>query len=155
MSMSSDDELAHLRDARKQELVEEIQRQAEAQVEAEEQQAEAQQEVEHLTELMRTILTPGARQRLARVELAYPELALIVKQHLAALSGEEKIAVPVDDADSEVNEMARHKPNAKKKRLMKVTNRNRRVPVWVMLKTARKTTTHPKRHTWRRSKLQR
>ena len=58
-------------------------------------------------------------------------------------------------ADSEVNEMARHKPNAKKKRLMKVTNRNRRVPVWVMLKTARKTTTHPKRHTWRRSKLQR
>ena len=97
MSMSSDDELAHLRDARKQELVEQIQRQAEAQVEAEEQQAEAQQEVEHLTELMRTILTPVARQRLARVELAYPELALIVKQHLAALSGEERIAVPVDD----------------------------------------------------------
>ena len=46
MSMSSDDELAHLRDARKQELIEQIQRQAEAQVEAEEQQAEAQQEVE-------------------------------------------------------------------------------------------------------------
>ena len=66
-------------------------------MEAEEQQAEAQQEVEHLTELMRTILTPDARQRLARVELAYPELALIVKQHLAALSGEGKIAVPVDD----------------------------------------------------------
>jgi large subunit ribosomal protein L39e len=51
--------------------------------------------------------------------------------------------------------MARHKPNAKKKRLMKVTKTNRRVPVWVMLKTARNTTTHPKRHTWRRSKLQR
>ena len=53
--------------------------------------------MEQLTELMRTILTPDARQRLARVELAYPELALTVKQHLAVLSGEERIAVPVDD----------------------------------------------------------
>ncbi|MGY8701301.1 MAG: 50S ribosomal protein L39e [Candidatus Poseidoniales archaeon] len=51
--------------------------------------------------------------------------------------------------------MARNKPAAKKIRLNKVTNQNRRVPVWVMMKTARKTTTHPKRHHWRRSKLQR
>ncbi|MAM82487.1 MAG: 50S ribosomal protein L39e, partial [Euryarchaeota archaeon] len=49
----------------------------------------------------------------------------------------------------------RHKPYAKKKRLIKVTNQNRRVPVWVMMRTARKVTTHPKRHMWRRSKLQR
>ena len=38
--------------------------------------------------------------------------------------------------------MARHKPYAKKKRLIKVTNQNRRVPVWVMMRTARKVTTH-------------
>ncbi|DAC62966.1 MAG: 50S ribosomal protein L39e [Candidatus Thermoplasmatota archaeon] len=51
--------------------------------------------------------------------------------------------------------MARHKPYAKKKRLNKVTKQNRRVPVWVMLRTNRKVTNHPKRHHWRRSKLQR
>ncbi|DAC31336.1 MAG TPA: 50S ribosomal protein L39e [Candidatus Poseidoniales archaeon] len=51
--------------------------------------------------------------------------------------------------------MARNKPNAKKRRLMKVTKQNRRVPVWVMLRTNRNTTTHSKRHMWRRSKLQR
>ncbi|RUA02452.1 MAG: hypothetical protein DSY88_07155, partial [Candidatus Poseidoniales archaeon] len=61
MSMSHDDELAHLRDARKQELVKQIQQQAESQVEVEEQQVKAVQEAEQLTELMRTILTPNAR----------------------------------------------------------------------------------------------
>jgi len=97
MGMSNDDELSNLRDARKQELVKQMQQQAEAQVEAEQQQAEAQHDAEQLTELMRTILTPDARQLLARVELAYPDLALTVKHHLAVLSGEERIAVPVDD----------------------------------------------------------
>ena len=51
--------------------------------------------------------------------------------------------------------MARHIPYAMKRRLMKVTKQNRRVPVWVMLRTNRKVNTHPKRHMWRRSKLQR
>jgi large subunit ribosomal protein L39e len=51
--------------------------------------------------------------------------------------------------------MARNKPGPKKKRLNKVIKTNRRVPVWVMQRTARKVTTHPKRHHWRRSKLQR
>ncbi|DAC36908.1 MAG: 50S ribosomal protein L39e [Candidatus Thalassarchaeaceae archaeon] len=51
--------------------------------------------------------------------------------------------------------MARHKPFAKKQRLIKATKQNRRVPVWVMLRTNRNTVSHPKRHHWRRSKLQR
>ena len=55
----------------------------------------------------------------------------------------------------EVIVMARNKPFAKKQRLLKVTKQNRRVPVWVMLRTNRKVNTHPKRHMWRRSKLQR
>ncbi len=50
--------------------------------------------------------------------------------------------------------MARVKPFAKKIRLMRVTRRNRRVPAWVMMRTARRFTFHPKRHQWRRSKLQ-
>ena len=33
--------------------------------------------------------------------------------------------------------MARNKPHAKKKRLLKAGKQNRRVPVWVMMKTSR------------------
>ena len=51
--------------------------------------------------------------------------------------------------------MARVKPLAKKLRLNKVTKQNRRVPVRVMLRTNSNVTSHPKRHMWRRSKLQR
>ena len=40
--------------------------------------------------------------------------------------------------------MARNKPYAKKKRLNKVTKQNKRVPVWVVMKTNRKMNTHPK-----------
>ena len=48
-----------------------------------------------------------------------------------------------------------NKPFAKKQRLQKGTKQNRRVPVWVMLRTNRRVNSHPKRHMWRRSKLQR
>jgi large subunit ribosomal protein L39e len=51
--------------------------------------------------------------------------------------------------------LARVKPTAKKKRLMKVTKRNRRVPAWVMQRTSRRFLRHPKRHHWRRSRLDR
>jgi len=60
-----------------------------------------------------------------------------------------------DSQITKVVKMARNKPFAKKQRLLKVTKQNRRVPVWVMLRTNRKVNTHPKRHMWRRSKLQR
>lgn len=49
--------------------------------------------------------------------------------------------------------MARNKPVAKKLRLNKAAKSNRRVPSWVMMRTARKFASHPKRHHWRRSKL--
>ena len=51
--------------------------------------------------------------------------------------------------------MSRNKPLGKKIRLMRADKRNRRVPSWVMMRSARKFTRHPKRHNWRRSKLQR
>lgn len=49
--------------------------------------------------------------------------------------------------------MTSHKPYAKKMRLLRAGKSNRRVPGWVMMKTTRKFTTHPKRRNWRRSKL--
>ena len=51
--------------------------------------------------------------------------------------------------------MSSHKPLPKKLRLAKVIKRNRRVPAWIMMRTNRNFQRHPKRHMWRRSKLQR
>ncbi|OUJ19374.1 Ribosomal protein L39E [Methanonatronarchaeum thermophilum] len=42
------------------------------------------------------------------------------------------------------------KNKAKKKRLAKKTRQNSRVPAWVMMKTNRDVTNHPKRRSWRR-----
>ncbi|HDM36203.1 MAG TPA: 50S ribosomal protein L39e [Candidatus Syntrophoarchaeum butanivorans] len=41
----------------------------------------------------------------------------------------------------------------KKLRLAKAVKQNRRVPVWVIVKTNRGVLTHPKRRNWRRSSL--
>ncbi|MAK77739.1 MAG: 50S ribosomal protein L39e [Euryarchaeota archaeon] len=51
--------------------------------------------------------------------------------------------------------MSSRKPGPKKRRLLKVGKTNRRVPVWVVMKTNRRMNSHNKRHQWRRSKLQR
>ncbi|MGZ7108393.1 MAG: 50S ribosomal protein L39e [Methanobacterium sp.] len=49
--------------------------------------------------------------------------------------------------------MSRNRPLAKKLRLAKAGKQNRRVPLWVMLKTNRKVRTHPKMRHWRRNSL--
>ncbi|UCH89657.1 MAG: 50S ribosomal protein L39e [Thermoplasmata archaeon] len=51
--------------------------------------------------------------------------------------------------------MTRNKPLGKKIRLLHCGKRNRRVPAWVMMRTSRRFTQHPKRHNWRRNKLKR
>ncbi len=40
-----------------------------------------------------------------------------------------------------------------KKKLAKAGKQNRRVPIWVIMRTKRKVVTHPKRRHWRRTKL--
>lgn len=49
--------------------------------------------------------------------------------------------------------MARNKPHARKLRLARALKSNSPVPVWVIIKTARRFTINPKRRHWRRSKL--
>ncbi len=49
--------------------------------------------------------------------------------------------------------MARNKPHARKLRLARALNANSPVPVWVVIKTARRFMYNPKRRHWRRSKL--
>jgi large subunit ribosomal protein L39e len=49
--------------------------------------------------------------------------------------------------------MSRNKNLPKKLRLAKKNKQNRRVPIFAMMKTARKLRTHPKARQWRRSKI--
>lgn len=49
--------------------------------------------------------------------------------------------------------MARNKPGARKARLMAAEKSNRRVPAWIVIRTGRKFTRHPKQRSWRRGKL--
>lgn len=51
--------------------------------------------------------------------------------------------------------MARVKAVARKMRLMRALKQNRRVPAWVMQRTNRRFTRHPKRRHWRRNRLDR
>jgi large subunit ribosomal protein L39e len=50
---------------------------------------------------------------------------------------------------------SRRKSLARKIRLIRLVNSNRRVPAWVMQRTNRRVTRHPKRHSWRRGHLHR
>lgn len=49
--------------------------------------------------------------------------------------------------------MAKNKPTAKKRRLLKSSRQKRSVPTWVIGKTGGRVRTHPKRKPWRRFKL--
>ncbi len=94
---ANDDELAKIRASRRAEIQNQINSQDDQQVHAEAEQAVAEQEAIMIAAAMQTILTPEARDRLARVELGHPELASTVKQHLFTLYQSNKLRIPVDD----------------------------------------------------------
>jgi programmed cell death protein 5 len=93
----ADDELAQIRAARQVEIQQQLQAQTEQQLQAEAHETVADEEASIIAAAMRTILTPEARDRLARVELGHPELASTVKQHLYTLHQANRINIPVDD----------------------------------------------------------
>ena len=94
----NDDELAQIRASRQAEIQQQFEAQAEQQVHAEAEQAAAEQEANMIANAMRIILTPEARDRLARVEMGHPELASTVMQHLFTLHQANQIQIPIDDA---------------------------------------------------------
>lgn len=49
--------------------------------------------------------------------------------------------------------MSSKKPLAKKLRLLRAEKSNRRVPAWIMIRTSRRFTSHPKRRNWRKTSL--
>ena len=97
MSISADDELAKLRAQRMAQIQSQLEEQAAAQAEAEIQQESQQAALAELDAAMKQILTPDARSRLASLNLVNPELTTRVKSHLATLSNENRIALPVND----------------------------------------------------------
>ncbi len=88
--MSSDEELARLRERRMLEIQVQQQQQEEFQ--------RAQQEVESQKEtLMRQILTPEARQRLARVRMVRPDFAAQLELQLIQVAQSGRVAIPIND----------------------------------------------------------
>ncbi len=86
-----DDELEAIRRRKLMEL-QQAQDQAMAQ-----QQMREQQEAQKQT-ILRQILSPEARERLGRVELAYPELADSIENQLIALAQSGRVQRVIDDA---------------------------------------------------------
>ncbi|HIH57761.1 MAG TPA: hypothetical protein HA287_05165 [Candidatus Poseidoniaceae archaeon] len=97
MAQSADDELANLRAQRMAQIQAQLEEQAAAQADAEIENETQQAALAELDGAMKRILTPDARSRLASLNLVNPELTTRVKTHLATLSNENKIAIPVND----------------------------------------------------------
>ena len=95
--MTNDDEISAIRQRRLAELQNQYDQQLSSQLEEEQRAIAEDEENTRLNETMRKILTPEAKSRLVRVELAYQDLAKSVKMHLAVLHSEGRIATPINE----------------------------------------------------------
>lgn len=83
--------------------LEEIRRRRLAELQREaEQRALAEEQIRRIEEqraaILRSVLTPEARERLARVKMAHPDVARIVEDQLIALASSGRLDREIDDA---------------------------------------------------------
>lgn len=88
--MSSDEELARIRERRMLEI--QAQQQQQEELQRAQMEAEAKKEA-----LMRQILTPDARQRLMRVRMVRPEFAAQLELQLIQVAQSGRVAIPIND----------------------------------------------------------
>jgi len=97
MAYGEDAELAELRRRRMRQLQDmQASETANAQAYAA-QEAEMARRDQERSEILRRILTPEARERLARIRLAKPDVASAVEQQLIALAASGRIQRAIDD----------------------------------------------------------
>ncbi len=97
MPTEEDAELEALRQRRLRE-VQEMQARAPPELVQAQQRAEAERREAERFEVLRRLLTPEARERLARIRLAKPDVAAAIEQQILSLAASGRVARQIDDA---------------------------------------------------------
>jgi programmed cell death protein 5 len=97
MAATQDDELSLLREQRRLELQKQLQHQATAQADAEIKAHHAQVEEQNINTVIKTILSPEARSRLATIAMATPQRADSIRVALMKMNEEGRIQGTLND----------------------------------------------------------
>ncbi|MDE0556904.1 MAG: hypothetical protein OSB30_00345 [Candidatus Poseidoniaceae archaeon] len=97
MAATQDNELTLLREQRRLELQKQLQHQATAQADAEIKAHNAQVEEQNITTVLKTILSPEARSRLATIAMATPQRADSIRVALMKMNDEGRIQGTLND----------------------------------------------------------
>lgn len=97
MAATQDDELSLLREQRRLELQKQLQQQASAQADAEIEAHQAQVDEQNTSAVLKTILSPEARSRLATIAMASPQRADSIRVALMKMNDEGRIQGALND----------------------------------------------------------
>lgn len=97
MAATQDDELSLLREQRRLELQKQLQQQASAQADAEIKAHQAQVDEQNTSAVIKTILSPEARSRLATIAMASPQRADSIRVALMKMNDEGRIQGTIND----------------------------------------------------------
>lgn len=97
MAATQDDELSLLREQRRLELQKQLQQQASAQADAEIEAHKAQVDEQNTSAVLKTILSPEARSRLATIAMASPQRADSIRVALMKMNDEGRVQGQLND----------------------------------------------------------
>lgn len=97
MAATQDNELTLLREQRRLELQKQLQQQATAQADAEIKAHQTQVDMQNINAVIKTILSPEARSRLATIAMATPQRADSIRVALIKMNDEGRIQGTLND----------------------------------------------------------